>query len=82
MEALLYLAMGIASDLLVTGYQLCVVRGRVAGASVLSVAIGLLSMYVLARVLVVDPDWWHALAYAMGNGIGCAAVMVLGRKRR
>lgn len=71
----LYLSLGVLADVLVTGYYLCVSRGRPLYASALSVGISLLNFFVLARVLVIEPNWWNALAYAAGNGIGSYAIM-------
>ncbi len=78
---LLYFALGILSDLLVTGYTLSASRGRAWFASGLSILIAVLNFYILDRVLIADPNWYYALAYAIGNGLGCLLIMKAGRKR-
>lgn len=77
---LLYLGLGILSDVLVTGYTLSVDKGWALAASGLSFGITLLSFWILDRVLVIDPSWANVLAYAFGNAIGCYGLMRLSKK--
>jgi len=74
-EILLYLGTGILSDVLITGYYVCVGRGRAFLAASISIPIALLNFWVLNRVLIADPSWYGALAYAAGNAVGCFAIM-------
>lgn len=77
----IYLGLGVLADALVTGYYLCASRGRAFLASGLSIVIALLNFFVLWRVLEVDPSWVNAVAYAVGNGIGCFFVVKCMKKR-
>lgn len=77
----LYLLLGVASDLLVTGYYLCVARGWAYRAAGTSLSIALLNFFVLGRVLVADPSWANAIAYAIGNAAGCLLIMSVSRRR-
>jgi hypothetical protein len=74
-ELAVYLGTGILSDLLVTAYYLFVARGLALPAALASIPIALLNFWVLNRVLVVDPSWYGAVAYAVGNAAGCFAIM-------
>ena len=75
LQVLAYLGMGILSDVLVTGYYLFVSRGWAASASIVSIPIALLNFYVLNGVLVQTTSWPNAIAYAVGNAIGCFAII-------
>jgi hypothetical protein len=70
-----YLALGVVSDGLCAAYYLSVSRGRAWLASALSVLIALLNFFVLSRVLIVEPSWYNAVAYAVGNGAGSFLIM-------
>lgn len=72
---LLYFGLGILSDELVTGYTLSASRGRAFSASVLSLLIAVLNFYVLGNILVLDFSWSNVLAYAVGNAVGCYAII-------
>jgi hypothetical protein len=76
---LLYFAAGILSDLMVTAYTLSVSRGWAWAASLVSIPIALLSFWVL-RFL--EPAPVDAVAYAVGNAVGCFAIMAVSRARR
>jgi hypothetical protein len=79
---LLYLALGILSDLFATGYYLCVARGWACRAATTSMLIALLNFWVLDRILVPDWSWANAVAYALGNAVGCMLIMRVSRSRR
>lgn len=84
MEILTYLACGIFSDVLVTGYYICVGKGWGFLAASISIPIALLNFWIFNRILIVNPSWYGAVAYAAGNAIGCFAIMRVSvmRKRR
>ena len=77
----IYFGLGILSDLIVTGYYICVAHNWAWAASLISIPIALLNFYVLGNVLVRESSstrkWYWAMAYAVGNAIGCFAVMFL-----
>lgn len=75
LAVLIYVGLGILSDLLVTGYTLSATLGRSLTAAVLSFVIALLNFYVLGNILVLDFSWINALAYAAGNAVGCWAII-------
>jgi uncharacterized protein YebE (UPF0316 family) len=76
---LLYLALGILSDVLVTGYYICVGRGLALLAALVSLPIALLNFWVLGTVIVLNPSWANAAAYALGTGVGCYSIMKLSK---
>lgn len=76
----LYLGCGILSDVIVTLYYICVARGRGLLAALISIPIALLNFYVLGNILVLNPSWINAIAYAFGNAIGCFLIMSLTKK--
>jgi hypothetical protein len=78
-SVLLYLALGIFSDLLVTGYYLSVSRGLALPASLLSIPIAMLNFWIIGTVVVFNPSLLNAGAYALGNAIGCYMIMRGGR---
>jgi hypothetical protein len=74
---LLYLGVGIGSEVLVTSYTILVGKGWASVASALSLAITLLNYWVIKYIFIPDPTWYGALAYAAGNAVGCFAIMCL-----
>ena len=72
LSVVLYLELGILSDLLVTGYYLAVSRGDALLASCVSIPIALLGFWSLRFF---NPSYCDALAYAVGNAIGCYVIM-------
>ena len=81
-EILLYMGCGIVSDLAVTFYYICVSRGLAWASALISIPIALLNFWVLNRVLIVEPLWYGAVAYAAGNAIGCYAIMRISKWKR
>lgn len=71
----LYFGLGVGSDILVTFYYSAVSRGWAASASLVSLLISLLNFWVLGHVLVLEPSWQRAIAYALGNALGCFLIM-------
>jgi uncharacterized protein YebE (UPF0316 family) len=76
----LYLGAGILSDLLVTGYYVSVSRGLSWAAALVSIPVALLNFWVLNRILIVDLSWSEAVAYAVGNAVGCFVIMQVNRR--
>lgn len=76
---LLYLVLGILSDVLVTGYYICVGHGLALLAALVSLPIALLNFWVLGTVIVLNPSWANAVAYALGTGVGCFSIMTLSK---
>lgn len=66
---------GIVSDLLVTGYYCFVSRGLAWLAAAVSVPIALMNFWVIDAVLLKGSSWHGAIAYALGNAVGCFAIM-------
>jgi hypothetical protein len=79
---LLYLGVGIGSEILVTSYTIFVGKGWASVASPLSLVITLLNYWVIKYVFIPDPTWYGALAYAVGNAVGCFFIMRASRKLR
>ncbi len=77
-------ATGVVSDLLVTGYYLFVGRGLSWLAAAVSIPIALMNFWVVDAVLIKGSSWHGAVAYAVGNAIGCFLIMryMRGRKAR
>lgn len=76
---LLYLGVGIAADALVAAYTISVGRGWALVSSGLSLGITLLNFFVLSQILIAAPSWPNALAYGVGNALGCWGIMVVSR---
>lgn len=72
---------GVVSDLMVTGYYLSVSRGWAFLASVVSIPIALMNFWVVDAVLIKGGSWHGALAYALGNAVGCFLIMHYTRRR-
>lgn len=81
LQLLLYFGLGVGSDVLVTFYYSAVSRGWAGRASLVSILISLLNFWVLGHVLVLEPSWTRAVAYALGNAVGCFAIMRSMKKR-
>jgi len=73
---------GIISDLMVTGYYICVGRGLSWLAAVVSIPIALMNFFVIDAVLIRGGSWQGAIAYAVGNAVGSFLIMRLMRNRR
>jgi uncharacterized protein YebE (UPF0316 family) len=82
LQAALCFAVGVVSDLLVTGYYLCVSRGFSWAAAMVSVPIALMNFWVLDAVLIKGSSWQGAIAYALGNAVGCFAIMTYMKRRK
>lgn len=77
-----YFALGILSDVLVTGYTLSATHGRSLVASLLSFAITVLNFYVIGNLLTTSAIlWYHIIAYAAGNAVGCCLIMEATRRK-
>jgi hypothetical protein len=74
---LAYLGLGILSDLFVTAYYIFVGKQWVIPASLISIPIALLNFWVIDKVLIVAPAWDGAIAYAIGNAMGCMIIMLI-----
>jgi hypothetical protein len=79
-RAALYLLAGAVMDAIVTAYYLAVDSRALFSASTLSALITLVSMFAVNGILAGEGGRRRAaliLAYALGNGVGTAAVMAL-----
>jgi hypothetical protein len=74
LKILLYVGLGVLADFLVTLHYISVLRRSVLLASVLSMAITILSFLVIEQV-VVSRDFSLILGYGFGNFIGTLAAM-------
>lgn len=72
---LICFAAGLLSDVLVTAYYICVGRQLAFPAASISVPIAMLNFWVIDRVLIRMTSWSAALAFAMGNAVGCLLIM-------
>jgi hypothetical protein len=79
---LLYLGLGVLSDIILTSYYIFVSKGWVLPASLISIPIALLNFWVLDKVLISATSWEKAIAYAVGNAIGCAVIMILSKMKK
>jgi hypothetical protein len=79
---LLYLGVGVLSDLLLTAYYIFVGKQWATLASLASIPIALLNFWVLDKILVVTPTIEGAILYSIGNAIGCFAIMMLAKKMK
>lgn len=82
LQMLLFFGVGIVSETLITAYYLAVSRQWAFRASALNLPITLLGFWVFSRVLTPDPEWFNALAYAFGNGVGCYCIIVASKRLR
>ena len=78
-RAAIYFLAGVVMDGIVTAYYIFVSARAIFSASILSAAITIVSMFVVNGILSGTGKHKTAmiLAYAIGNGVGTAAVMGL-----
>jgi hypothetical protein len=77
---LLYLGVGVLSDILVTAYYIFVGKQWATLASLASIPIALLNFWVLDKILVISPTTAGAILFAIGNALGCFVIMTLAKK--
>jgi uncharacterized protein YebE (UPF0316 family) len=77
---LLYLVLGIVSDILTTAYYIFVGKGSAVPASSVSLVITLLNFWVIGKLIVDSLSWGNVIAYALGNAIGCFIIMKLSKR--
>lgn len=70
-----FAALGLVYELGVTAYYRLVARGRAWPASVLTTGLTLFSLWVLDSVMGSGLAWPDGIAYALGNGAGCWALL-------
>ncbi len=70
----IYFVLGFVREALVTTYYRAVSRRLVYGASVVSVCLSLLDIFVVAKVIL-DRDLILGVAYALGEGLGTFVVL-------
>lgn len=73
-ELIIYFALGIIGDILVTLYYLFIGRFQGMLAAAMSLLITLLNFFVIGRV-VVSNDWVLMVIYALGGAIGCFIII-------
>ena len=79
-ELSLYFGLGILSDIFITAYYIFVGKQWVIPASLISIPIALLNFWVIDKVLITTPSLLGAIAYAVGNAIGCFVIMMITKK--
>lgn len=79
-EMIIYFALGIIGDILVTLYYLFVGRLQGVPASFLTILITLLNFFIIERV-VVTTNWILMGFYAVGSAVGCFSI-ILSQKAR
>ena len=79
MSILLYLGLGILSDILISGYTIFVGKELRFPASLTSTLSSFLSLVVIVKFFLVSPSLIGILAYAGGNGIGTYLLMSLSK---
>ena len=77
---LLYFGLGVVSDIFVTAYYISVGQQWAIPASFLSILTALLNFWVIDKVLINSPSWDLAVAYALGNAVGCFVIITLTKK--
>jgi len=73
-ELIIYFALGIIGDVLVTLYYLFIGRFQGMLAAMMSLLITLLNFFVIGRV-VVSNDWILMIVYAAGGAVGCFIII-------
>lgn len=79
-ELIVYFALGIIGDILVTLYYLFIGRYQGILAALMSLLITLLNFFVIGRV-VVGNDWILMVVYAMGGAIGCFGIIAFQKSK-
>ncbi len=79
-EIMIYFALGIVGDLLVTLYYLFVGKLQGVPASLLTIVITLLNFFVIEKV-VVTTNWAFMLIYAVGSAVGCFSIIAFEKAR-
>jgi hypothetical protein len=77
---LLYFGLGVMSDICVTAYYICVGQQWAIPASLVSILIALLNFWVIDKVLITVPSWDKAVAYAIGNAVGCFIIITITKR--
>jgi uncharacterized protein YebE (UPF0316 family) len=77
---LIYFALGLLSDFLVTAYYIFVAKQWAFPAASISIPIALLNFWVIDKVLITVTSWPGAIAYACGNAVGCFLIMTIRKK--
>lgn len=73
-EIIIYFALGIVGDILITLYYLFVGKLQAFPASFLAVLITLLNFFIIERV-VVTTNWMLMVVYALGSAVGCFSII-------
>jgi uncharacterized membrane protein YeiH len=73
-EIMIYVALGIVGDILVTLYYLFVGKLQAVPASFLTILITLLNFFIIERV-VVSTNWMLMVFYAIGSAVGCFTII-------
>lgn len=78
---LIYLSLGILSDILITAYYIFVGKQWATAAASISIPIALLNFWVIDKILIVATSSWPlAIAYAVGSAVGCFVIMIISKK--
>jgi len=76
---LVYLGLGILSDLLITVYTISVGKDWRLAASLISIPIACLNFWIIDKLLIATLSWYGVLAYAIGNALGCFIIMTINK---
>jgi hypothetical protein len=76
----LYFAVGLVRDALGTAWTRCVAQERAFWAAGLGAVLTWFDIAILA-VIVIGREWAAGIAYGLGCGIGCMAIMLIKRRR-
>ena len=74
LKLLMYFGLGFVREALVTTYYRAISRRLVYGASIVSITLALLDIFVVAKVIM-DQNWVLALMYALGEGTGTFIIL-------
>jgi xanthine/uracil/vitamin C permease (AzgA family) len=77
----MYLILGIINDMLVTGYYLFVSKQKALAASLTTIILTLLSLFVIEKVIV-NTNWSLAIGYAIGTAIGCFVIIIIMKTKK
>lgn len=77
--AILYLGLGILSDILISAYTVFVGKELRFQASLTSTLVSFLSLYLIVKYFVKTPSDINIIAFAVGNGVGTFILMTLSK---
>lgn len=78
-QLILYLGLGILSDILISAYTVFVSEDLLYPAALTSATVSFFNLFLIVKYFVVTPSVINMLAYAIGTGIGTIILMKLRR---